>query len=61
VSRIRRAVRVGRRAWPLVLMAWERWQKLPQHEKDRYRRQAQEYAQRGRKLIEERRSKKKKR
>jgi TRAP-type C4-dicarboxylate transport system substrate-binding protein len=58
VSRIQRATRVGRRAWPFVLMAWERWQKLPQHEKDRYKRQAQEYAQRGRKLLEQRRRKK---
>ncbi len=47
-----------RRAWPLVLMAWERWQKLPEHEKERYKRQAREYAGRGRKLIEDRRRKK---
>jgi TRAP-type C4-dicarboxylate transport system substrate-binding protein len=52
-----RATRGARRAWPLVLMAWERWQKLPQHEKDRYKRQAQEYAKRGRKAIEQRRKK----
>jgi hypothetical protein len=52
-----RAVSGARRAWPLVLMAWERWQKLPPHEKDRYKRQAREYAQRGRKLIDERRRK----
>jgi TRAP-type C4-dicarboxylate transport system substrate-binding protein len=58
VSRMRRAAQAGRRAWPFVLMAWERWQKLPQEEKDRYRRQAQEYAQRGRKAIEQRRRKK---
>jgi hypothetical protein len=45
----------ARRAWPLVLMAWERWQKLPPHQKERYRRQAREYAQRGRKAIEQRR------
>ena len=47
-----------RRAWPLVLMAWERWQKLPDHEKEKYKRQAREYAQRGRKLIDERRRRK---
>jgi TRAP-type C4-dicarboxylate transport system substrate-binding protein len=57
MSRMARAARGARRAWPIVLMAWERWQKLPQHEKDRYRRQAQEYAKRGRKVIEERRKK----
>ena len=48
-----------RRAWPLVLMAWERWQKLPEHEKEKYRRQAREYAGRGRKLIEDRRKRRK--
>jgi TRAP-type C4-dicarboxylate transport system substrate-binding protein len=58
VSRMRTAARGVRRAWPFVLMAWERWQALPQDEKDRYRRQAQEYAQRGRKLLEERRKRK---
>jgi TRAP-type C4-dicarboxylate transport system substrate-binding protein len=52
-----RAARGIRRAWPIVLMAWERWQKLPPHEKERYKRQAQDYAKRGRKLIDERRRK----
>ena len=57
MSRMRTAARGVRRAWPFVLMAWERWQALPQHEKDRYKRQAQQYAQRGRKLLDERRRK----
>jgi hypothetical protein len=61
MSRMARAARGARRAWPIVLMAWERWQKLPQHEKDRYRRQAQDYAKRGRKLIDERRRNSKRR
>jgi TRAP-type C4-dicarboxylate transport system substrate-binding protein len=52
-----RAARGIRRAWPIVLMAWERWQKLPPHEKERYKRHAQDYAKRGRKLIDERRRK----
>jgi hypothetical protein len=52
-----RAARGVRRAWPLMLMAWERWQQLPQHEKERYKRQARGYAERGRKLIDERRRK----
>jgi hypothetical protein len=47
-----------RRAWPLVLMAWERWQKLPEHEKERYKRQARDYAQRGRKALEQQRRRK---
>jgi TRAP-type C4-dicarboxylate transport system substrate-binding protein len=57
VSRIQRATRVTRRAWPLLLMAWERWQKLEPEQKERYTRQAREYAQRGRKAIEQRRRK----
>jgi hypothetical protein len=52
-----RAARGVRRAWPLMLMAWERWQKLPQHEKERYKRQARGYAERGRRLVDERRRK----
>jgi hypothetical protein len=55
MSRMQRAVRGARRAWPVLLMAWERWQKLPDHEKERYKRQAREAAQRGRKLLEQRR------
>jgi hypothetical protein len=38
-------------------MAWERWQKLSPHEKERYKRQAREYAGRGRKALEQRRRK----
>jgi hypothetical protein len=29
-------------------MAWERWQALPEKDKERYRRRAREYADRGR-------------
>ena len=54
---MRKTARGVRRAWPFMLMAWERWQALPQHEKDRYKRQAQQYAKRGRKLLDERRRK----
>ena len=43
-----RAVTTVRRAWPYVLMAWERWQSLSPEEKERYRRQAREYGERGR-------------
>jgi hypothetical protein len=59
MSRIQRVTRTGRKMWPLMLMAWERWQKLPQHEKDRYKRQARDYAQRGRRLLDEQRRKRK--
>jgi TRAP-type C4-dicarboxylate transport system substrate-binding protein len=58
MSRIQRVTRTGRKLWPLMLMAWERWQKLPAHEKERYKRQAREYAERGRKAVQQRRRKK---
>jgi hypothetical protein len=54
MSRIQRVTRTGRKLWPLMLMAWERWQKLPQHEKDRYIRQARGYAERGRTALRQR-------
>jgi glycogen debranching enzyme len=44
-----------RRLWPYVLMAWERWQQLPEEDKERYKRQARGYAERGRKVLDERR------
>ena len=47
-----RAGRAARRAWPYVLMAWERWQKLSPAEKERYKRRARSYAERGRKVLE---------
>ena len=56
-SRLGRAGQAGRRAWPVVLMAWERWQALPEADKERYRRMAREYAQRGRSAVEQARSK----
>jgi TRAP-type C4-dicarboxylate transport system substrate-binding protein len=39
----------------VLLMAWERWQSLPEADKERYRRQAREYVQRGRTLAQRRR------
>jgi hypothetical protein len=57
MSLMQRATRVTRRAWPLLLMAWERWQKLEPEQKERYMRQARGYADRGRKLVEDRRRK----
>jgi hypothetical protein len=51
----RRAVAAGRRAWPLLLAAWERWQALPEEDKERYRRQARGYADRGRRVVADRR------
>lgn len=48
-------VRQLRRLWPYVLMAWERWQRLSPEEKERYKKQARDYAERGRKVLDERR------
>jgi hypothetical protein len=55
-SRVARAQRLARRAWPVILMAWERWQALPEHDKERYRRRAREYAARGRRAFDDARS-----
>ena len=57
MSRMSRVVRGARRGWPLVLMGWERWQKLSPAEKERYKRQARNYADRGHKAVEQRRKK----
>jgi hypothetical protein len=38
----------------VLLMAWERWQALPEADKERYRRQAREYVQRGWALAQRR-------
>ena len=55
IGRRGKAVDRARRLWPYVMMAWERWQRLSPAEKERYKRQAQEYAQRGRDLTARRR------
>ncbi|HZN90885.1 MAG TPA: hypothetical protein VFB44_18050 [Thermoleophilaceae bacterium] len=47
-----------KRLWPLVLMAWERWQSLPPEQRERYLRQARTYAERGKKSFDERRRRK---
>jgi hypothetical protein len=52
VGRTRSAVRGARRVWPYVLMAWERWQSLTPEEKERYKKQARGYMDRGRKALE---------
>ena len=51
VGRSRRAVHNARRLWPFVMIAWKRWQDLSPAERERYKRQAREYAQRGRELA----------
>jgi hypothetical protein len=55
-GRIRTAVRGGRRMWPYVMMAWERWQSLSPEEKERYKQRAREYADRGRAVLDAQRA-----
>jgi hypothetical protein len=52
---LQKATRAARRAWPVVLMAWERWQKLSPAEKERYKKRARRYAERGRQAVKKRR------
>ena len=56
-SRGSKALTNARRLWPYMLMAWERWQALPPEQKERYTRQAREYAARGKKAVDQRRKK----
>ena len=51
-KQISRALGQARRLWPYVLIAWERWQSLPQEEKERYKHQARDYVARARKLLD---------
>ena len=57
VGRARSAARGARRIWPYVLMAWERWQSLSPEEKERYKKQARDYMDRGRAAMEAQRQK----
>jgi hypothetical protein len=54
-SRGAKAVTNARRLWPYLLMAWERWQSLPPEKKEQYKRQARQAAERGRKVLDQRR------
>lgn len=60
-GRAARTAHGARRLWPYVLLAWERWQALSPEQQERYRRQARDYAARGRKALEDRRTKRRKR
>jgi hypothetical protein len=54
-ARGRSAARLARRLYPVALAAWKRWQSLSPAEKERYRRQARDYARRGRAAADRRR------
>ena len=47
--------KAGRRAWPVLLMAWERWQALSPAQKERYKKQARQAADRGKRALEKQR------
>ena len=47
-ARFARVTRTARRMWPLAIEAWRRWDRLPPHEKERYRRMASDYAAKAR-------------
>jgi hypothetical protein len=57
-GRIRSGVRGARRVWPYMLMAWERWQALSPEEKERYKKQARGYVDRGRAALDAQRGRK---
>jgi hypothetical protein len=54
-GRMAKTVRGARRMWPVILMAWERWQALSPEQQERYKRQAIEYAKRGKDAAARRR------
>jgi hypothetical protein len=49
------AVRAGRRAWPFVLGAKQRWDSLTPEQQERYRRMAREYGRRAQETLARRR------
>jgi hypothetical protein len=51
-GRVSKTVTTARRMWPYLLMAWERWQSLSSEEKERYKRQARAYAERGKSMLD---------
>jgi|1186.fasta_scaffold336959_3 hypothetical protein len=50
-GRFARVSRTARRVWPFALEAWRRWDRLPPHQKERYRKMASDYARRGRDAV----------
>jgi hypothetical protein len=54
-SRKQVVVRTAKRAWPVLLEAYRRWDQLSPAQKERYRQMAAQYAQRGRETLRRRR------
>ncbi|MDQ4071483.1 MAG: hypothetical protein M3088_01220 [Actinomycetota bacterium] len=53
--RSRAMARAARRAWPLILAAYERWRELSPEEKELYKARARRAGERGLRMIERRR------
>jgi hypothetical protein len=53
--RSQQMARYVRRAYPIVLAAYERWQALSDEEKERYKAHIRTASERGRRMIEQRR------
>jgi hypothetical protein len=49
------AVRAAKRAWPVLIAAYRRWEQLTPAQRERYRRMASEYTRRGRDTLGRRR------
>ena len=52
-GRIAAARRLARRVTPFAIEAYRRWQAMPPEQRERYVKQAREYASRGRKSLEQ--------
>ena len=55
-SKYREAARLARRGIPIAMELYRRWQSLPPETRERYLRQAREYAKRAGDVYAERRS-----
>jgi hypothetical protein len=53
--RSQQMARYARRAYPIILAAYERWQSLSDEEKERYKAHVRTASERGRRMIEQRR------
>jgi hypothetical protein len=53
--RVHPATRAAKRAWPLLVEAKRRWDRLTPEQQAQYRRRAAEYARRGRATLARRR------
>jgi hypothetical protein len=54
-GRITTLRKLARRGWPLALEAYRRWDRMTPEEKERYKNQARQVAQRGRETLAKRR------